>query len=204
MIDKINSLIQQSYRVEPLRIGNTIHLYENSNIGTQKLAEIKLHIKLIAKFAVYKFDQTTVIGGVNCETYAPFLSEGKVRSMCDFIIFFHTKIAEEELHAWVVNLKSEQDGNNLSQMYSGQRLCEFLLGKLDDDLKIQDKPENLLRGQIDYVLFSHRRAKTFKARTNSLLSSKATGNASGTGAKPSSFLRVTQPAYKLGPLAHDT
>lgn len=203
MSDRMDQIIHQAYRVSDVFQGHNLILQEDSNANNAgKLYKIRLNVKNIASFAVYKFDQTVTVERNTCESYAPFLLPGRVLCMCDFIIFFRMKLAPEKLYAWVVNLKSRTDGNNTQQMRAGHRLCEFLLGKLDDDLKIQDKPVDLVRGHIDFVLFSLPQTKASQRKTSTnALSAKKFSVRNTHGKAPDDFLRVTQKAYDLGALA---
>jgi hypothetical protein len=205
MTARMDSIIQQAYRVTDVLEPNHLLLQEDSNAGKRNaLCTVKLNIKDIADYAVYKFDQKVTAGRNVCESYAPFLQPGKPCAMCDFIVFFRTTVAPDRLCAWVVNLKSTADGNNIQQMRAGHRLCEFLLGKLDDALKIQDKPESLLRGHIDFVFFSLPQTKTTrkKSGTNALSEKEHPAN-DPHGKTPDKPIRVTCGAYKLGALARE-
>lgn len=116
---------------------------------------------------------------------------------CAISSFFqHKKIPG--LHALVLNLKSGKHGNNVRQMRAGQRLCQFLLDKLDDLLKIQDKPESLQRGQIRYILFMAARTRNMqpKPATNPL-KSKAEDKMKNLGDSPESCRVETRGEYSL-------
>lgn len=205
MITRMNHILHQAYRVPDVfeqnkgKDSKTLILTEDCNVHNSKaLYKIKLHTRRAGEFAVYKFDQKVTIERESAETYAPFLQPGEARAMCDFIIFFNNQYEPEKLCAWVVNLKSGRDGNNVQQMRAGQRLCDFLLGKLDDELKQQAKPQDLLRGTIDFVLFSlpQTRASGRKSSTNALNNKERGSN--GYGHAPDKALRVTNGAFDLG------
>jgi hypothetical protein len=204
MSGRMDNIIHQAYRVPDIFEGNNLVLREkNDPKQPGALCKIRLNIKDIAAFAVYKFDQIVPVGSNECESYAPFLQPGRVLCMCDYIIFFRMKLTPEKLYAWVVNLKSGVDSNNLQQLRAGHRLCEFLLGKLDDDLKIQDKPEVLVCGHINYLLFSLPKTKGSQQKSNTnALSAKKLPVENELGKTPDKFLRVTKSAYDLRALAH--
>ncbi len=176
MTARMDALIHQAYRVPEVREGNNLILQEDSNANnSQALFKIKLNIKNIQACTVYKFDQAATIDRFVCRQYAPFLQPGGACAMCDFIIFFRTKAEPAKLAAWVVNLKSSKDNNNTTQMRAGYRLCEFLLGKLDDVLKIQDKPEDLQRGDIDFILFSSPQTKAITQNSDTQIDQRMGG-----------------------------
>lgn len=204
MTARMDALIHQAYRVPELREGNNLILQEDSNANnSQALFKIKLNIKNIQACTVYKFDQAATIDRFVCRQYAPFLQPGGACAMCDFIIFFRSKAEPAKLAAWVVNLKSSKDNNNTTQMRAGYRLCEFLLGKLDDVLKNQDKPEDLQRGDIDFILFSSPQTKAIRGKTTTNALNKKPGRNSQAGRRPDDALRVTAGAYELHALRRD-
>lgn len=200
MIEEIRKIIDSSYLVDNGLIDQDLILNEDSNIGNQNaLSSIKLRIgNKIKDFAVYKFDQKVTIQAVEIESYAPFLQPGSLRSMCDFIIFFHQMDEPDTLCTWVVNLKSKKDSNNLQQMRSGRRLTEFLLGKMEDNSITSSSGKNINYKGINYILFSLPKPNSGLRRptTNALLS--IDGNSEDAdGKSPENFFRIVKSAYKL-------
>lgn len=187
MIEFVDDLITSVYKSGKVEDDYLI-LEEESNVGNPtKLSEVRIRLHDCSKFSVYKFDQDVHINGKHCESYAPFLSEKKgIRSMCDFIIFFSTITNPERVNAWVVNLKSENQGNNRSQLNSGNRITEFIFGKL------QDANPNIKLGKISYLLFSS--AQIYKAPTNPYISQQSPKTVgAGTLASPKNFLKGVSP-----------
>lgn len=202
---QMSEIIADAYLVTGESGGNDLILEEEANVnkgGT--LYQIKLNVRDAKDVLVYKFDQTVLVDQQKHKTYAPFLQKGEAHTMCDFIIFYRQKRNEQLLHAWVVNLKSSNPHNNLQQMRAGRSLCKFLLDKLNDLLKIQDKPEELARGEIDYVLFalSKTRGTTCRPRTSPLLgrTKNQAAKAMPDGKTPENCITITTRAYNLRPL----
>ncbi len=202
---QMDDIINPNYRINEIYDGNNLILEEETNANKAgSLYQIKLNVKDAKDVLVYKFDQAVHIDRQKHKTYAPFLQKGVAQTMCDFIIFYRQKQNEQPLHAWVVNLKSSNPHNNFQQMRAGRSLCKFLLDKLNDLLKIQHKPEELVRGEIDYVLFTlpKTRGTTCRPGTSPILRRQKNppAKAMPDGKTPENCISIFDRAYLLHPL----
>lgn len=197
MIERVQELVNAAY-LAGRREGKYLVLDEAENIHKPGcLHEIKLYLKNVEAIVAYKFDQKIKVlspqASVEYETYAPFLADIKgARSMCDFIIFYKLK-NDEQIHVWVVNMKSQNLNNNVQQLRAANRIVEFLYGKLNDLLAAElNKLEQFPVGQVNFVLFS-----THKSATNPWSGGNDVGER---GRSPENF-RHCLDAAQLAPIA---
>jgi hypothetical protein len=110
--------------------------------------------------------------------------------MCDFVIFYSPIVSPNQINVWVVNLKSKNKGNNRSQMNSGSRFVEFVLGKL------QDLHSAVSIGRTNFVLFSS--TVLYKTSVNPYLSKQNSTGVVGKGTlgQPKNFSQGLTPALE--------
>lgn len=188
MIKEIKELLNISYLDGDIDENGYLVLKEESNRNEAlMLSKIQLRLHNVHEYACYKFDQKVHIKGTEFETCFPFLSDQKkVRSMCDFIIFYSTIKSPGKINAWVTNLKSSTAGNNISQLKSGSRMSHFILGKM------KDLYPKVSIGKINYVLFST--TLIYKSTTNPLKNkSFAPSSGSGSLISPKNFIKGKHP-----------